>query len=202
MFGIPTAQTHHRWVVQSGHINGVHRLRLGSSSGGQAIIDWRKFCPHRRVGGILVDETEGPTESGRKLEAVVSQSFDQGQSAAQRSGERESGNAAWSDPQRIASTPRLRGFVQQGACGYFRDLSHYLESHGMGQNDPGISQLEFSCGPGARVIVICRVINSTFLFPVGSNKEIEISLVSRPWAAGEDGTNPQEAIFLCQEWRK
>ena len=60
--------------------------------------------------------------------------------------------------------PDYVDLTKEGACGCFRDLSHYLESHGTGQNDPGISQLGFSCGPCAIVIVFCRVINTTF-FP-------------------------------------
>ena len=96
---------------------------MGSSSGGQAINDWRNVCPQWRVGAILVEETDGPTESVRKLEAVVRQRFDQGQSAAQRSGERDYGNVVWSDPQRTASIARSRGFDQEGSRGWFRDLS-------------------------------------------------------------------------------
>ena len=35
-----------------------------------------------------------------------------------------------------------------------------------------------------------------FFFPVGSNDEIEISLVPRPWIVGEDGTNLEEPFFM------
>ena len=76
------------------------------------------------------------TNKERKLEAGASQRLDK----AHRSDEKESGNAAQSDPRRTASTARLCGFDQESACGYFRDLSHTLKSRGMGHNDPAFSK--------------------------------------------------------------